>query len=108
VEHLAAIVEIAERLPNVRFWLPTREFAIVRAWLISEHAFPANLAVRFSAMLVGREASVSDQYRAVGIQTSTVGANAGVVCGARLRGNACGDCRACWDKSIPNVDYPLH
>jgi hypothetical protein len=39
---------------------------------------------------------------------STVGANTGHACPARLQGNACGACRACWNPNVKSVDYPLH
>ncbi len=31
-----------------------------------------------------------------------------VVCQAYTREGFCGDCRKCWDKSIPDVSYPKH
>ena len=32
----------------------------------------------------------------------------GFECGASKRGNACGPCKACWDKSIDFISYPKH
>ena len=31
-----------------------------------------------------------------------------VECKAYTRGNQCGDCRACWDKTVKNVSYKKH
>ena len=108
VDHLCAIVLIAERLPAVRFWLPTREYAMVRDYLLMGKGFPANLTVRMSAAMVGMEPHMSEKYVRLGVQTSSVGAGVGAICGARTRNNQCGPCRACWSKDVPNVDYPLY
>jgi hypothetical protein len=108
VAHLAAICSIAEALPAVRFWLPTREYAFVLDWLKSGGKIPTNLALRMSAPLVGRAPIMSDVVRRYGFQTSTVGAGVGNICEAKSRDNECGPCRACWSKDVPNVDYPLH
>lgn len=104
VSHLQAIVEIANLLPSIRFWLPTREREIVKAFLATGKTFPGNLVVRISAAMVGQETGPLPD----GTLGSTVGANTGHACPARLQGNACGACRACWNPNVKSVDYPLH
>lgn len=99
---LRAIVTIARRLPEIAFWLPTKERGIVRRFLKSG-SFPANLCVRVSATMIGRAAG-----SVCGLPTSTVSAGIGVECKAPGNGGECGDCRACWDRSIENVDYREH
>jgi hypothetical protein len=99
-EHLAAIVAIAEALPDIRFWLPTKEYALIRAW---EWYFPANLTVRVSAPMRGHTVPVIE-----GTVSSTVGSGTGYACPAYSQGGECHDCRACWDFSVESVDYPLH
>ena len=100
LDHLDAIVWIAEQLPNIRFWLPTKEYAIIRAY---GRTFPDNLVVRVSAPSIGRATDLPE-----GTQGSTVGAGTGFECGAYTRGGECGPCRACWKKSVEWVDYPQH
>ena len=103
--HLSAIVSIAKALPDIRFWLPTRESLMIRQWLqATPSGFPANLVVRISAPMVGQSISRTMP----GVVYSTVGANVGHACPARTQGNECGDCRACWNNSVVSVDYPLH
>ncbi len=102
-EHLSAIVQIAEALPDVRFWLPTKEYALVRAWVREHGSFPANLTVRVSAPMIG-----ATPVPIPGTVSSTVGSAHGFQCEAYTRGGKCGDCRACWDKNVKTVDYPLH
>ena len=45
-----------------------------------------------------------------GFCTSSVNAKSaqGYCCPAYDQGGNCGDCRACWDSNIDNVDYKLH
>jgi hypothetical protein len=99
-EHLDAIVWIAEQLPTIDFWLPTKEYAITRAY---GRPFPDNLVVRVSAPSIGRATELPE-----GTQGSTVGAGTGFECGAYTRGGECGPCRACWKKDVKWVDYPQH
>lgn len=101
--HLEAIVQIAKDLPGIRFWLPTREYAIVREWIREHSSFPDNLTVRVSAPMVG-----SSSPAIPGTVASTIAAGVGYACPARTQGNECRDCRACWDKSVESVDYAKH
>lgn len=102
VEHLSAIVQIAKNLPGINFWLPSKEYAIVRQSLRNLE-IPSNLAVRMSAPMIG-EPMVS----IFGTVSSTVGTGKGFQCPAYSQNGKCGDCRACWDVEIPSVDYPQH
>ena len=106
VEHLAAIVEIARVLPDIRFWLPTRESIMVQSYLRDNpQGFPRNLVVRLSVPMIGQTGFARSLD---GIVFSTVGSGKGYLCPARQQNNNCQDCRACWDKSVKTVDYPLH
>ena len=102
-EHLSAIVEIAKYLPSIQFWLPTKEYAIIREFLqVSE--FPANLVVRVSAPMIGQAMA-----EIPGTVSSTVNmADHGFQCPAYSQDGKCGDCRSCWDITVPSVNYPPH
>jgi hypothetical protein len=104
-QHLLNIVRIAEALPSVSFWLPTREKALVNQYIRSFGAFPANLVVCVSAAMV--DAAAPEGYD----NTSTVHNTAvpeGFACPASKQGNKCLDCRACWNRDIKNVSYLQH
>ncbi len=104
-QHLLNIVTIAEKLPAVSFWLPTREKALINQYMRAFGDFPANLCVRVSAAMVDSNAPTG--YT----NTSTVHndkAAQGFSCPAQSQGNKCLDCRACWNKSIANVSYRQH
>lgn len=111
VEHLNLIVRVADALPWVRFWIPTRESGVLAAWSKLYGAFPANLNVRQSAALVDHFPNPS---RATGGRTFSAVASREAVpadshaCPAYRQDGECRSCRACWDTSVPVVVYPLH
>lgn len=104
LEHLSAIVWIAKQIPSVKFWLPTKERKMVQDWQKANGTkFPANLVVRVSAAMIHQRANPLP-----GTVASTVESRTGRRCPAPTQGNACLDCRACWDKRVKSVDYALH
>lgn len=103
IDMLDAIAEIARLTPSIRYWLPTQERRMVADWIAAGNTMPDNLNVRVSA-------SKLDGDKPQGINGSQVytAAPKGYACPARTQGNNCGDCRACWDQTIPLVSYPKH
>lgn len=111
-EHLRQIVRIAYALPQFRFWLPTKEYALIRSWIKAHtpegsilnlsSAFPPNLCVRISAPMLG-----DTTFHSVTGHVSYV-AKDGANCPAPNQGGKCLDCRKCWDTSVPVVTYKLH
>jgi hypothetical protein len=103
LKHISAIVTIAKNLPDVRFWLPSKERSMIRAWIKKNGRFPENLVVRMSSAMLGQKPDPIP-----GTLSSTVDSGIGHACPAYSQGGHCGDCRACWDPTIDNVDYPQH
>ena len=116
VDMLVAIVEIAKAIPEIQFWLPTKEHGFIREYKAVYGEFPANLNVRVSMFMVNQEPS-----NGLGLPTSTVINNPSDMndkhenlCKASLEqfnGQSevnCGDCRKCWDKNVKNVAYLYH
>lgn len=104
-QHLLDIVRIAEALPNVSFWLPTKEKGLISQYKRAFGDFPNNLCVRVSAAMVDGKPLVEFE------NTSTVHENKaanGFECMAYTRNNKCDDCRACWSKDVANVSYRKH
>lgn len=105
--HLEAIVWVAKTLPNIRFWLPTREYGVVRTYLAEHASFPSNLSVRLSAPMVGGAAPMIEGTSISGVHAKGSKPTAEwFECGAYTRGGECGACRACWN--VPAVSYPKH
>ena len=103
-QHLLNIVSIAEQCPSVKFWIPTREKKFVNQYLRTFKDFPVNLIVRVSATMIDDKAG---EYA----HTSTVHKKKDIIgfeCSAPYQGGKCLECRACWDKSVPNVSYKQH
>jgi len=103
----ACICAIAERCPETRFWLPTKEYGL----LGEKH--PGNLMVRFSAPLIDTDARhverMARRYRHISTVSthdseyrcrSTEGVDRS---GVHLQ--MCNECRDCWDDTVPIVDY---
>ncbi len=109
VDHLRNIVRVCEMTPNVRHWLPTREYRTVRDYLAAGETFPANLNVRMSAHMVGGSVPT---FPGMPVTVSSVSAGDPPAdahrCPAPHQGNSCGDCRACWSQDVRLVDYALH
>lgn len=97
VDHLEKIFKVCELTPSKRHWMPTRE-----AWIKDHmHKAPANLVVRFSSPMIDQGPVKS------WANTSTVSTKSRT-CPAPDNNNECGDCRACWDPLVKNIEYGKH
>jgi len=104
-QHLQKIIDVANALPEVSFWLPTSERDVVHEYRTILGEFPANLVVRVSTTLID-SAPRKDQSH-----TSSVHRHKephGFACKAPEQGNKCLSCRACWDKGVKNISYHFH
>lgn len=106
LDHLDKIVQVARNLPEIKFWLPTREFSTVAAWKRRNGDLPSNLTIRLSALKING-APPTTIAKLLGLVTSGV-TKSGFNCPAPSQGNKCLSCRACWDKTVENVNYKLH
>lgn len=105
LQHLSKICQIAVRLPEYKFWLPTQEHALVKEYRETIGELPDNLIVRLSASKIDGRPPSTD------LCTSSVHQNEpayGYECPAHKQDNKCGKCRACWNKEIKNVSYRAH
>lgn len=100
--HLQNMVEVANRCPETKFWIPTRENRIVKKYIDMFGAFPPNFVVRVSGAMI-------DGPPPTGFATtSTVVTDGSHTCPAYTQGGSCGPCRACWSPQVANVGYPKH
>jgi len=103
LEHLERIIEVARRTPQIRHWLPTREYRMACA--VAAADVPENLCIRVSAAMIDGAAPE------LGLPTSTVTTttkSVSALCRAYTRGGKCGNCRLCWQPNVKNVAYPKH
>lgn len=104
-DHLRMICEVARQTPDVKHWLPTREYKSVQE-VAFDGDMPANLTVRLSAHMVGRTLEPTG-----GFVTSSVDAGTGWQCPAThnpKHDGKCLTCRACWSRDVGNIDYSKH
>jgi hypothetical protein len=101
VEMLDAICQVAKATPQIKHWLPTQERGIVKQY---SKPIPDNLIIRVSASMVNGDKPSFNHASQVFYKVDPKGFE----CGASKRGNACGPCKACWDKSIDFISYPKH
>ena len=116
VEHLQKIAEICTLTPNVKHWLPTREYKIVNDYMKVNtnnkyRPKPKNLIIRLSALMLDA-APTENRYN---LPTSTVSTKPSneinyktFKCPAPKQDNQCLDCRACWSSEVKNVAYAKH
>lgn len=104
-DHLAKICAVARATPWLRHWLPTKEGKLVKDFIRDGGIIPDNLIIRLSGSMVDGAAPRALPHTSTVTSTH---AGDGHHCPARKQGNQCGACRACWDRSIPNIVYPLH
>lgn len=105
--HLKAIVNIALALPNVKFWLPTKEKGMLSIAKRAGLVIPDNLTIRLSAAMVDSDKVNANLTGNVSLVQDKVELQ-GFHCKAPEQNGKCENCRACWDKSISTIVYFKH
>lgn len=101
-----ALMLIAEMCPQVKFWLPTKEYDVVRKY---KGTIPPNMTVRVSHPYREKRTPSVDKLK--GVVFSTIDMQEGFMCPATYtKKHTCSahGCTACWDRSVPTVDYKEH
>jgi len=102
---LHTLNRIALATPYLDHWLPTKEPGYVNQFRKEGGIIAPNLIIRVSNPMVGQAFKSQPQ----GLNTSTVGVDSATIhCIAPQQDGKCLDCRQCWDKTIPNVNYHIH
>lgn len=109
LKHLRMWVDVARNVPDVKFWLPTRETGIVRKFVNKGYRVPENMIIRISATRIGEppqfwvDSPERIQYSSVDYTNKDT-----LNCEASTRNGECGECRSCWDPEIKIVSYIEH
>lgn len=106
VEMLTKICAVAALCPDIRFWLPTREAAIVKAYVAQGGTVPANLTIRISGTMV--DGPVTARWATTSSVHTEKALDGAHICPAPQQDHKCGSCRACWDKNVALVSYRKH
>ena len=99
--HRKNIMEVCNRTPGAKHWLPTREVKYTS--LMDPAIVPTNLKIIISDHMIDQATPVKSWPYTSGVTTKH-----DATCPAPTQGNSCKDCRACWDRSVSNVTYPKH
>jgi hypothetical protein len=99
LEHLKKIFEVCKLTPDTKHWMPTREAQYLK--LVDPATVPSNLIIRMSSHMIDQGPVSFWPW------TSTVGSSSRT-CPAPDQSGKCGDCRACWNRDIKNVEYGKH
>lgn len=111
VWHLENIVKVAENTPEVKHWLPTREYKMVREFFRKGGKVPKNLCIRLSEHKLDQIGPAKKLAMTLKVTYSGVEDKEsleGYHCPALSQGNSCGDCRACWNPKVKGVIYHKH
>ena len=102
------ILQIMQRTPWVKHWLPTRmhKFPKFRIVLEQMQALP-NVSVRFSSDSVTGEFKPG-LHGSVIVPDSATLPDGVTLCRAYEHGGKCNGCRACYSKDVPVIAYPAH
>ena len=98
------ILEVCRLTPNIKHWIPSKEYKIWRQALKIQK-LPDNVVLRMSSPNIDQEPLKEFQ------NTSTVHKNKkafGLECIAYKQDGKCLDCKACYNPKIKNISYPKH
>lgn len=107
-DHLWAICRVAEMTPQIRYWMPTQELGMVKAFLAKGGVIPRNLLIRVSEVKINDYASRSWPTTSAVFRGSPPNNEKSHICPAPTQDHKCGSCRACWSSDVLHVVYELH
>ena len=96
---------VAWASPNIRFWLPTKEYKLIGKY---DTEIAPNLVIRVSAPSVDKDFNHTYDYISTVYNKDNLHMANGHVCPAPKQGNQCGSCRACWSDKVSEVSYVSH
>ncbi len=104
------VLDVIERTPWCKHWLPTKEYAIWRE-VLSVRNLPDNVALRASTPMKDAAPIAGPWLTTTAFSHSDSPAKVGTECLAHLNKEKygkyeCGTCRACWDTNTHNIAYP--
>ena len=104
-EMALAIFEVCRLTPKVKHWMPSRERRHINAATNECQDVPGNLTIRWSGSMV--DGTPPSWARNCSVLSSGPRRH-GRRCPAHMQGNACGDCRMCWDQRVTVIEYEMN
>jgi hypothetical protein len=97
---------IAWSSPHIRFWLPTKEYKLVKDFS-HENDIAPNLIIRVSNPLINSSAVNMYKHISTVYSKDMLENSEGYICPSSKQGNKCGECRMCWSDKH-EVSYIAH
>lgn len=122
VELVDKIYQVCKRCPNTQFWIPTltHKIGAIHSAIRRKLDTLPNVNVRRSAGSIKTSGDMESELnfpaaitRSAIVRHEDIGKDftkgkSILVCQAFKREGKCGDCRACWNKDIKLILYPVH
>jgi hypothetical protein len=105
IEMLKDIIKVACASPHIKFWLPTKEYKLIRKH--SRLKIPDNLIIRVSNPYVNKATLKGHEYVSTVFTKDRLKESNGNICPSSKQGNKCDKCRWCWSK-IKDITYIYH
>jgi len=104
---------VAWASPTIRFWLPTKEYKLIKDY---DKEIAPNLVIRVSAPMINKSFpeyayegnNHTYDYISTVYTKDNIDMAKGSVCPASKQDNQCGSCRACWNDKVSEVSYLAH
>jgi len=97
---------IAWSSPHIRFWLPTKEYNLVKEYKQNNDIAP-NLIIRVSNPSVNSNTLTDHEHISTVYSKDMLENSEGYICPSSKQGNKCGECRMCWSDKH-EVSYIAH
>ncbi len=107
VKHLQLIVDIANLLPSIKFWLPIKELQMLLTFIKNGGIVPSNLVIRVSAYKVD-QAPTKKWLHGSSVSDKMPPRPNAHECPAPKQEGKCGPCDACWNPNVKEISYHKH
>ena len=97
---------IAWSSPHIRFWLPTKEYNLVKEYKQNNDIAP-NLIIRVSNPSLNSNTLTDHEHISTVYSKDMLENSEGYICPSSKQGNKCGECRVCWSDKH-EVSYIAH
>ena len=97
---------IAWSSPHIRFWLPTKEYKLVKEYKQNNNIAP-NLIIRVSNPSLNSNTLTDHEHISTVYSKDMLENSEGYICPSSKQGNKCGECRMCWSDKH-EVSYIAH
>jgi hypothetical protein len=120
VQMLSDIVYVALETPQIRHWLPTKEYKLIREFQSNIYfPKPTNLIIRVSHPYTDKVFVNGPRHNSVIFNADRFADGFDKIdddidygsysfCPSSFQKNSCGECRACWDSKIETIVYKAH